>query len=88
VFGRVLVSPQYHRLHHAIGLGHEGAVPGSLGGCNLAVLFPLWDLLFGTARLDDRYGPTGIRDQLRGRDYGQGFWAQQRLGLARLLGRG
>ena len=84
VLERVLVSPRYHRLHHAIGLGHESAGPGSLGGHNLAVLFPVWDLLFGTARFDDRYEPTGVRDQLAGRDYGRGFWAQQGLGLARL----
>jgi sterol desaturase/sphingolipid hydroxylase (fatty acid hydroxylase superfamily) len=62
VLERVLVSPRYHRLHHAIGLGHESAGPGSLGGHNLAVLFPVWDLLFGTARFDDRYEPTGVRD--------------------------
>jgi sterol desaturase/sphingolipid hydroxylase (fatty acid hydroxylase superfamily) len=60
----VLVSPQYHRLHHRIGLGHESAGQGSLGGHNFAVLFPVWDLLFGTARFDGRYEPTGIRDQL------------------------
>jgi sterol desaturase/sphingolipid hydroxylase (fatty acid hydroxylase superfamily) len=86
VLGRVLVSPQYHRLHHAIGIGHESAGPGSLGGYNLAVLFPLWDIVFGTARFDDRYEPTGVRDQLAGRDYGRGFWAQQWLGLRRLAG--
>ena len=78
---RVLVSPRYHRLHHAIGLGHESAGPGSLGGVNLAVLFPLWDMLFGTANFAARYEPTGVRDQLEGRDYGRGFWAQQWLGL-------
>jgi sterol desaturase/sphingolipid hydroxylase (fatty acid hydroxylase superfamily) len=78
---RLLVSPRYHRLHHRIGLGHESAGQGSLGGHNFAVLFPLWDLLFGTARFDGRYEPTGIRDQLPdGRDYGRGFWAQQWLG--------
>ncbi len=89
--GRVLVSPQYHRLHHRVGLGHESAGEGSLGGHNFAVLFPLWDLLFGSARFDGRYEPTGIRDQLPGaggRDYGVGFWAQQWLGLRRLVGRG
>ncbi|MBI2732459.1 MAG: sterol desaturase family protein [Aquabacterium sp.] len=86
---RLLVGPRFHRLHHAIGLGHEGAQPGTLGGCNFAVLFPLWDVLFGTARFDGRFEPTGIRDQLPecgGRDYGEGFWAQQWLGLKRLLG--
>ncbi|MEI6028096.1 MAG: sterol desaturase family protein [Betaproteobacteria bacterium] len=98
VLGRVLVSPAFHRLHHRIGLGHESAGPGSLGGHNFAVLFPMWDHLFGTARHDGRYEPTGIRDQLpgqgghgsvdaQGRDYGRGFWSQQWLGLKRLTGR-
>lgn len=87
VLGRVLVSPQYHRLHHAIGIGHESQGRGSLGGCNFAVLLPLWDLLFRSARLAGPLEPTGIRDQLAeegGRDYGRGFWAQQWLGLKRL----
>ena len=90
VLGRVLVSPAFHRLHHRIGLGHESAGLGSLGGHNFAVLFPVWDHLFGTARHDGRYEPTGIRDQLLdegARDYGSGFWAQQWLGLKRLVGR-
>ena len=54
----------------------------------VAVLFPAWDILFGSARFDDPLQPTGIRDQLEGRDYGRGFWAQQWLGLKRLAGRG
>jgi sterol desaturase/sphingolipid hydroxylase (fatty acid hydroxylase superfamily) len=87
VFGRLVVSPRFHRLHHAIGVGHESNGPGSLGGHNFGVLFPLWDMLFRTARFDDRYEPTGIRDQLDGRDYGRGFWSQQWLGLKRLVGR-
>ncbi len=87
VLGRVFVSPRFHRLHHSIGVGHESAGPGSLGGHNFAVLFPLWDMLFGSARFDDRYQPTGLRDQLQGRDYGRGFWAQQWLGLRRMVGR-
>ena len=90
-FGRVgdklLVSPRFHRLHHAIGVGHETHGPGTLGGHNFAVLFPVWDLLFGTARLEGRLGPTGVRDQQEGRNYGRGFWAQQWLGLARLVKR-
>lgn len=77
---RVLVSPRFHRLHHAIGDGHEGR----RHGCNFAVLFPLWDVLFGTADFRAGYKPTGVRDQLAGRDYGRGFWAQQWLGLKRL----
>ncbi|MFN9767150.1 MAG: sterol desaturase family protein [Pseudomonadota bacterium] len=93
---RLLVGPRFHRLHHAIGLGHESTGPGSLGGHNFAVLFPLWDLLFGTAHYgagDVRSAPlepTGSRDQPPeggGRDYGRGFWSQQWLGLLRLAGR-
>jgi sterol desaturase/sphingolipid hydroxylase (fatty acid hydroxylase superfamily) len=93
VFERVLVSPRFHRLHHAIGIGHESAGAGSLGGHNFAVLFPVWDVLFRTASFEARDEPTGIRDQLPGptgslgRDYGRGFWAQQRLAVLRMVGR-
>ncbi|BDI08036.1 sterol desaturase family protein [Sphaerotilus microaerophilus] len=87
---RLLVGPAFHRLHHAIGLGHESAGQGTLGGHNFGILLPWWDQLFGSASFVRDPGPTGIRDQLPengGRDYGQGFWAQQRLGLLRLIGR-
>ncbi len=87
---RLLVSPQFHRLHHSMGAGHESAGQGSLGGHNFAVLFPVWDVLFGTAHFGAAVLPTGIRDQLPeagGRDYGQGFWQQQWRGLLRLAGR-
>ena len=56
---RLLVSPAFHRIHHGIGVGHEGRARG----CNFAVLFPVWDILFGTARFDLAPGATGIRDQ-------------------------
>ena len=78
---RLLVSPRFHRMHHAIGTGHEGRHRG----CNFAVLFPIWDVLFGSARFDDAYEPTGVCDQLVGADYGEGFWRQQVLGLRRLF---
>ena len=86
--GRVVVSPLFHRRHHAIGFGHEGRHRG----CNFAVLFPVWDLLFGTADFRTEIEPTGISDQLpppsgTARDYGRGFWAQQWLGLVRLVTR-
>ena len=77
---RLLVSPSYHRLHHAIGVGHEG----KYHGCNFASLFPVWDLLFRTANFDYSHVETGIRDQLEGRDYGHGFWSQQWLALKRI----
>lgn len=88
---RLLVSPRFHRTHHAIGIGHESKGVGSLGGHNFAVLLPVWDILFGTALFSKEFAMTGIRDQLawpdgRGRDYGDHFWSQQWLGMKRLFG--
>lgn len=94
-FERLLVSPRFHRLHHAIGVGHESAGKGTLGGCNFGVLLPVWDLLFRTANFAPGWYGTGVRDQFErtaadgsvkpGRDYGRGFWRQQWLGLVRLM---
>ena len=98
-FGRVgewlLVSPRYHRMHHAVGLGHESKGKGSLGGCNFAVLLPIWDIVFRTANFTPEFAHTGVRDQLPrtradgstvpGRDYGNGFWRQQWLGVKRMI---
>jgi sterol desaturase/sphingolipid hydroxylase (fatty acid hydroxylase superfamily) len=81
---RLLVSPAYHRMHHAVGVGHEG----KYYGCNFATLFPIWDILFRTANFSLSYPETGIRDQVHsGRDYGEGFWAQQWLALKRIAAR-
>jgi sterol desaturase/sphingolipid hydroxylase (fatty acid hydroxylase superfamily) len=80
---RLLVSPRFHRLHHAIGVGHEGRYQG----VNFATLFPIWDILFRTADFRSALEPTGISDQLTGRNYGHGWWQQQWLGVKRLAGR-
>lgn len=81
---RLFASPSFHRLHHAIGYGHEGPTRG----VNFAVLFPVWDVIFGTADWRPGFVPTGIRDQLDGRDYGRGFWSQQARAIGRWFGRG
>jgi sterol desaturase/sphingolipid hydroxylase (fatty acid hydroxylase superfamily) len=83
ILERVLVSPSFHRRHHAIGIGHEGHYQG----CNFGVLFPWWDMLLRTADFRAGFVETGIRDQLSGRDYGAGFWAQQCKAIARIAGR-
>jgi sterol desaturase/sphingolipid hydroxylase (fatty acid hydroxylase superfamily) len=72
---RLWVSPRFHRLHHSVshGFGH-----------NFGVLLPWWDTLFGTANFENRYDPTGVDDQPVV-DYGCGFWAQQWLGLKRMM---
>jgi sterol desaturase/sphingolipid hydroxylase (fatty acid hydroxylase superfamily) len=91
---RLLVSPRYHRMHHSIGVGHESHGKGTLGGCNFAVLLPVWDMVFRTANFTPEFVHTGIRDQLPqtdaqgavtpGREYGKGFWSQHWLALKRM----
>ena len=59
----LLVSPMFHRMHHAVGFGHEAkGKPGVLGGCNFGVLFPWWDMLFRTAIFPKEVYPTGVRN--------------------------
>jgi sterol desaturase/sphingolipid hydroxylase (fatty acid hydroxylase superfamily) len=63
-FGRfgswLLVSPHFHRVHHA--LDHaDGVASARAHGCNFAVILPVWDVLFGTRRVDPDFPPTGIR---------------------------
>ncbi|NKI68407.1 fatty acid hydroxylase [Collimonas pratensis] len=93
-FGRLgdalLVSPRFHRWHHAIGIGHESKGHGTLGGHNFGVLFSFWDILFRSAYFGQTFEHTGIRDQIAtatrpARDYGSGFWVQQWLGLKRMV---
>ncbi len=83
VVGKLIVSPQFHRVHHAIGIGHEG----KHHGCNFASVFAVWDVLFRTANLRNIYPRTGVRDQLSGRQYGETILSQQWLSLKRLVGR-
>ena len=91
---RLLVSPRFHRLHHAVGFGHElgHGNRSRLYGCNFGVLLPWWDQLFGSADFDTAPRATGVREQMpapegRGEDYGRGVWAQQWLGLRRMARR-
>ncbi len=54
--GRVIVSPAYHRLHHA----------PDTQGVNLGVVLTIWDVLAGRARFPSRAGAVG-RTGLNGR---------------------
>lgn len=59
----LLISPMYHRMHHAVGYGHEAiGKPGVLGGCNFGILFPWWDMIFRTAIFPKAVYPTGVRN--------------------------
>ncbi len=94
-FGRVgerlWVSPRFHRLHHAIGIGHETVTPTFRvvsGGHNFGVLLPWWDIVFRTGNFEHRFDPTGVRDQVeQGRNYGRGLIDQQWRGFKRLVGK-
>lgn len=88
---RLLVSPRFHRLHHAVGYGHELGHQNNarLRGCNFGVTLPWWDSLFRSADFTTPLQPTGVRAQLPapeglGEDYGGGFLAQQGLALRRM----
>ncbi len=85
---RVLVSPMFHRFHHSI--EYDESTAGPAHGHNFSVLFPVWDVLFGTAKFNTGYMPTGVHDQQPqegSRDYGQSLWSQQVLGIRRMFGR-
>jgi hypothetical protein len=87
---RLLVSPRYHRMHHAIGVGHENH-DGKLGGCNFAVLLPVGhgvphrELHAGVCRHRHPRPAAGRGRRMPGREYGRGFWSQQWLGLKRMV---
>lgn len=75
----LIVGPRYHRWHHALELPADRHCRY---GCNFAILFPVWDILFGTLYLKESLPPTGIHEgspeEIAARD---SFWAQQKLGL-------
>lgn len=74
----LLISPMFHRMHHAVGYGHEAkGKPGVLGGCNFGVLFPWWDILFRTAIFPKEVYPTGVRNLT----VSQNIFTQQWQGL-------
>jgi sterol desaturase/sphingolipid hydroxylase (fatty acid hydroxylase superfamily) len=80
--GRLVVSPHFHRIHHA--RDHAQAPHDRTHGCNFAVLFPVWDMIFGTARYGGAYPPTG--DLSGSERLARGGWfASQAAGLARLV---
>jgi len=70
---RLLVSPRYHRLHHALANPAEPHIHDH----NFAPVFPVWDILFGTAIFDRRRRPTGVDDDVIDADNDTGWLGQQ-----------
>jgi sterol desaturase/sphingolipid hydroxylase (fatty acid hydroxylase superfamily) len=73
VGNRLLVSPQFHRVHH--GLRAAGRT-----SCNYGAVFPIWDILFRTANFAPEYPATGDRHAPEAMA-GGGYFAQQWGGL-------
>jgi sterol desaturase/sphingolipid hydroxylase (fatty acid hydroxylase superfamily) len=70
---RLLVAPRFHRLHHALADARDPHIHDH----NFAAVFPVWDVLFGTARFDAPPRPTGIDDREIDADNGRGWLGQQ-----------
>ena len=75
--GHVLISPQFHRTHHALRAAGRRS-------CNFGTALSVWDILFGTARFRDNTietGDAGAEPALV-----NGSWAQQQLaGFRRMV---
>lgn len=79
---QLLVSPRYHRLHHALDLP-EGE--RYRYGCNFSIVFPVWDLLFGTRYQTNCFMPTGLHHVAEDSPEHNRFWAQQWQGLREMV---
>jgi sterol desaturase/sphingolipid hydroxylase (fatty acid hydroxylase superfamily) len=53
----VIAEPRFHRIHHSLEERHFEK--------NFAFMFPMWDVIFGTAYFPgrDEYPKTGLADQ-------------------------
>jgi sterol desaturase/sphingolipid hydroxylase (fatty acid hydroxylase superfamily) len=81
VGARLLVAPRFHRLHHA----RADASEPHIHDHNFAPVFPVWDMLFGTARFDSEARSTGVDDADVDRDNGRGWLGQQARGFRRFV---
>lgn len=79
VLGRVVVGPHYHRLHH---MRDDPAHPDR-HNCNFGFVFPLWDILFGTALYGEPVHPCGVSAPSIDADNERGLWAQQLAAVRR-----
>ena len=82
VLEKVLVDPRYHRLHH---MRVDPQRP-NLHYCNFAFIFPVWDILFGTALFGEPARPTGVGDPMVDADNRRGIVGQQLYVLRRFWG--
>jgi sterol desaturase/sphingolipid hydroxylase (fatty acid hydroxylase superfamily) len=77
----LVVGPQYHRQHHAV--EHVEPPFDRTMGCNFAVIFPIWDILFGTRKRGATFPDTGVA-ALAGEEVRKGYLRHQLEGFRRL----
>lgn len=82
VFGRVLVDPPFHRLHHML---VDPERPG-LHNCNFGQVFSIWDVIFGTALYGEPVRPTGVGDPMVDDDNNHGLMGLHWNALKRFWG--
>jgi sterol desaturase/sphingolipid hydroxylase (fatty acid hydroxylase superfamily) len=73
VLDKLIVDPRFHRLHH---MRDDPAYPNR-HNCNFSLVFPIWDVLFGTALYNEPPHPCGVSVPVIDADNGKGLWAQQ-----------
>jgi sterol desaturase/sphingolipid hydroxylase (fatty acid hydroxylase superfamily) len=78
---RLLVAPRFHRLHHARADSRDPHIHDH----NFAPVFPVWDVLFGTARFETPPRATGVDDREIDADNGRGWLGQQARVLKRFV---
>ena len=76
---RLIVSPAFHRLHHA----RANPAEPNLHDHNFGVVLPIWDLMFGTALYEKQTRATGVDDPLVDADNRLGYLGQQWAGAQR-----
>jgi sterol desaturase/sphingolipid hydroxylase (fatty acid hydroxylase superfamily) len=82
VVDKLLVDPKFHRLHHMVLDPQRPA----LHNCNFGQVFPIWDILFGTALYGEPPHPTGVSDPVVDADNDRGLVAMQWYTLKRFWG--
>lgn len=82
IFGRIFVSPKFHRLHHMDFVPERP----NLHNCNFGQVFAFWDVLFGTALYDEPVHPTGVSDPMVDKDNQLGIVMLQWETLKRFWG--
>ena len=76
---RLVVSPRFHRLHHApLQPGEEGR--------NYGVLLPVWDWMFGTAEFKRRHEFPATGEPSVPEDLATGSWLRQQYSGAKRMG--